>query len=150
MRPAADAKGLLLTADLSRDPILVKGDAQRLQQVVWNLVANAIKFTPRGGRVDVVLREADGAVTLFVHDTGDGIEPDFLPYVFERFRQGDGSVSRLYGGLGLGLAIVRHLVELHGGSVRAESAGAGQGATFIVSLPRMMAAPADAAYPVQA
>jgi signal transduction histidine kinase/integral membrane sensor domain MASE1 len=150
LRPAADAKGLLLTADLSPDPILVKGDAQRLQQVVWNLVANAIKFTPPGGRVDVVLREADGAVTLFVHDTGDGIEPDFLPYVFDRFRQGDGSVSRLHGGLGLGLAIVRHLVELHGGSVRAESAGPGQGATFIVSLPRMMAAPADAAYPVQA
>jgi signal transduction histidine kinase/integral membrane sensor domain MASE1 len=150
LRPAADAKGLLLTTDLSAEPILINGDAQRLQQVVWNLVANAIKFTPTGGRVDVVLRAPDGAVVLLVHDTGAGIEPDFLPHVFERFRQGDGSVSRLHGGLGLGLAIVRHLVELHGGTVRAESAGAGQGATFVVSLPRMMAAPPGAGGPLQA
>ena len=148
LRPAADAKGLLLTTDLPHEPVLIAGDPQRLQQVVWNLVANAIKFTPPGGRVDVELRERDGAVILLVRDTGAGISADFLPHVFERFRQGDGSVSRQHGGLGLGLAIVRYLVELHGGSVMAESAGTGQGATFVVSLPRLKGAEARDSSPV--
>ena len=97
------------------------GDPDRLQQVVWNLVCNAVKFTPQGGRIDVRLRQEDSHVALAVHDTGKGISPEFLPYVFERFRQADSTSTRSHGGLGLGLAIVRHLVELHGGTVHAES-----------------------------
>jgi CheY-like chemotaxis protein len=116
---------------------LVQGDAQRLQQVVWNLLSNAVKFTPTGGTVAVeVIGEGD-AMLLRVRDDGAGIEPEFLPFVFERFRQADSSASRQHGGLGLGLAIVRHLVELHGGTVRAESAGKDKGATFTVELPRL-------------
>jgi CheY-like chemotaxis protein len=108
-----------------------------MQQVVWNLLANAIKFTPKGGSVKVRLARVNSHVEVVVSDTGQGINPEFLPYVFERFRQADASITRTLGGLGLGLAIVRHIVELHGGTVRADSAGVGQGAEFTVSLPLM-------------
>ena len=113
----------------------VAGDAGRLQQVVWNLLTNAIKFTPRGGRVQVVLERVNSHLELNVTDTGEGIEPEFLPHVFERFRQADASTTRHYRGLGLGLSIVKHLVELHGGSVRVKSPGKGKGSTFILTLP---------------
>jgi signal transduction histidine kinase len=117
---------------------MVEGDAQRLQQIVGNLIANAIKFTPAGGRIEVELLDAgDQTLRIVVRDDGDGIDTDFLPHVFERFRQADASVSRPHGGLGLGLAIVRHLVELHGGHVQAESPGPGKGATFVVELPKL-------------
>ena len=114
-------------------PIFV--DPDRLQQVMWNLLANAVKFTPAGGRVEVGLGQSDGHVEVTVRDTGPGIEAEFLPYVFDRFRQADGSTTRRYGGLGLGLSIVRHLVEMHGGTVHVSSDGVGQGATFCVRLP---------------
>ena len=140
VRPAADAKGIEVGTDLQ--PVTTTlGDRDRLQQVVWNLVANAVKFTPRGGRVTVWLRARDGIAEIGVGDTGEGISSDFLPHVFERLRQGDSSITRAHAGLGLGLAIVRHLVELHGGTVRAESPGPGQGATFTVELP--LHAPAE-------
>jgi CheY-like chemotaxis protein len=113
----------------------VVGDASRLQQVVWNLLANAVKFTPAGGAIEITLVRRGRDAELTVRDTGQGIRPDFLPHVFERFRQADGTTNRAYGGLGLGLAIVRHLVELHGGAVEAASPGEGQGATFRVWLP---------------
>ena len=137
--PAAEAKGIVLEKSLPPDAAAISGDPARLQQVVWNLLSNAIKFTPPGGRVRVRLGSAGSHVEIFVSDTGDGIKPEFLPYVFDRFRQEDGTTSRRYGGLGLGLAIVRHLVELHGGTVRAESAGEGRGATFAVRLPLVAA-----------
>jgi PAS domain S-box-containing protein len=135
VRPSADAKGIRLRTIL--DPVAgpVTGDPARLQQVVWNLLTNAIKFTPKGGHVDVILERVNSHLEITVHDSGMGINPDFLPVVFERFRQGDSSTSRSFGGLGLGLSIVKTLVELHGGTVRAKSLGEGQGATFIVSLP---------------
>jgi signal transduction histidine kinase len=114
---------------------VMRGDPARLQQVVCNLLSNAIKFTPAGGRVDVELALRDGQVQISVTDTGQGIKPEFLPHVFERFRQEDGSIIRRQGGLGLGLAIVRHLVELHSGTVEAHSDGEGRGARFIVRLP---------------
>ncbi|GAB1544523.1 hypothetical protein NUACC21_71990 [Scytonema sp. NUACC21] len=137
---AANAKEITIETFLDSSVGVVLGDINRLQQIVWNLLSNAVKFTPRGGRVYVRLSTSteftDGhSALLQVTDTGEGIAPEFLPYVFERFRQADSSSTRSHGGLGLGLAIVRHLVELHGGTVRAESAGIGQGATFIVSLP---------------
>ncbi|MCZ0904850.1 ATP-binding protein, partial [Microcoleus sp. HI-ES] len=110
-------------------------DPNRLQQVVWNLLSNAIKFTPPGGRIDIALDYIDGMAQIQISDTGKGIHPEFLPYVFDRFRQADSTSTRNYGGLGLGLAIVRHLVELHGGSVWAESPGEGLGSTFRVRLP---------------
>ncbi len=135
VRPAADAKGILL--DISIAPLAspVVGDTDRLQQVIWNLLSNAIKFTPRGGQVGVSLREAGGNAAIRVSDTGVGIRPDFLPYVFDRFRQAEGSITRTHGGLGLGLSIVRHLIELHGGAVEVESEGEGRGAAFTVRLP---------------
>lgn len=135
LRPAADAKeiGIEVIADDSAGPI--SGDSDRLRQIVWNLVSNAIKFTPKQGRVQVRLNRAGSNVEIIVSDTGAGIDPDFLPFVFDRFRQGDSSSTRRQGGLGLGLAIVRHLTEMHGGSVRAESQGLDQGATFVVKLP---------------
>ena len=114
------------------------GDADRLQQIVWNLVNNAVKFTPEGGRVEVHMARADDGVEITVSDTGAGIEPEFLPYVFDRFRQADAATTRSYGGLGLGLAIVRQLVELHGGTVAVGSDGAGRGATFTVRLPPIL------------
>jgi len=115
--------------------VSVSGDPVRLQQVVWNLLSNAVKFTPRGGRVQVRLERVNSHIEVCVSDTGAGIAPEFLPHVFDRFRQADMGTTRHHGGLGLGLAIVRHLVELHGGTVRAESPGEGQGATFTVLLP---------------
>jgi PAS domain S-box-containing protein len=135
VRPTADAKGVRLQSVLDTKTNLVAGDAHRLQQVCWNLLSNAIKFTPKGGRVQVTLARIDSHVEITVSDTGQGIAPEFLPHVFERFRQADSSTTRTYGGLGLGLAIVRHLTELHGGTVSATSAGLGQGATFRVFLP---------------
>lgn len=134
LRPAVEAKSIQLETTLEASADQVAGDEQRLQQVVWNLLSNAIKFTREGGRIDVRLGLFDNHVQLSVCDTGIGINPEFLPYVFERFRQADGSTTRAYGGLGLGLAIVRHLVELHGGTVHAESRGEGQGSIFTVQL----------------
>jgi PAS domain S-box-containing protein len=135
VRPAADAKGITLVTALAPDvgPILAAPD--RLRQVVWNLASNAIKFTPAGGRVDVTLRRSDPHAELVVADNGVGIGPEVLPHVFELFRQEDSSTTRLHGGLGLGLALVKYLVELHGGHVKAESAGKGKGASFTVALP---------------
>ncbi|HJQ25830.1 MAG TPA: ATP-binding protein [Blastocatellia bacterium] len=138
IHPAADAKGVGLEVKLDADAGLVSGDPQRLQQVVWNLLSNAVKFTPRGGRVLVSATRVDSHVEIIVRDTGQGIAPEFLPYVFDRFRQADGSITRAYSGLGLGLAIVRHLVELHGGTVEANSAGSNQGAKFTIKLPLLM------------
>jgi PAS domain S-box-containing protein len=135
VQTAADAKGIRLETSLDATLGAVTADPNRLQQVVWNLLTNAIKFTAAGGRVDIRLERADSMARVIVSDTGRGIPADLLPFVFDRFRQGEASVGRRYGGLGLGLAIVRHIVELHGGSVRAESAGEGRGATFTVDLP---------------
>ncbi len=137
VRPAANAKKLRLRSRLAASARMTEGDPQRLQQVVWNLLANAVKFTPPGGLVAVELIDVDDkGISIRVEDDGAGIDPTFLPHVFERFRQADGSVSREHGGLGLGLAIVRHLVELHGGTVRAESSGPGKGSAFTIDLPR--------------
>lgn len=135
MRAAADAKGVTMTTSIGNDGVVVSGDPDRLQQIVWKLVANAVKFTPTGGRVDVTVARAVDAVEIAVQDTGQGIPPEFLPYVFEPFRQADGASTRAFGGLGLGLAIVRHLVELHGGTVHVESGGEGAGSRFMVRLP---------------
>ncbi|HYU97638.1 MAG TPA: ATP-binding protein [Pyrinomonadaceae bacterium] len=132
---AARAKGLSLSVSLDGDACLVVGDPDRLQQIVWNLVSNAIKFTPNGGSAQVRLERVNSNLELTVSDNGIGISSEFLPYVFERFRQADSSSTRAHGGLGLGLAIVRNLVELHGGTVSAESKGTGHGAKFIVQLP---------------
>jgi signal transduction histidine kinase/CheY-like chemotaxis protein len=135
-RLTAEAKEIRITMN-SNEAIgaVVEGDSNRLQQVVWNLLANAIKFTPRGGRIEILLERQDSHVRLHVIDTGVGISVEFLPHVFDRFRQADSSSSRKFSGLGLGLALVRHLVQLHGGRVWADSAGEGQGATFTVDLP---------------
>jgi PAS domain S-box-containing protein len=135
VRPAAEAKGVRLQKLLDTGAEAVLGDPARLQQVVWNLLSNAVKFTPRGGRVEVRLERVNSRLEIAVSDTGAGIAPEFLPHVFERFRQADQRTTRRHGGLGLGLSIVRHLVELHGGTVRADSPGEGAGATFTVSLP---------------
>jgi PAS domain S-box-containing protein len=141
VRPAADAKGIRLQAVL--DPLAgpISGDANRLQQVFWNLLTNAVKFTPKGGRVHVLLERVNSHLEVSVIDTGEGIQPDFLPHVFDRFRQADGGTARRHGGLGLGLAIVKQLIELHGGSVRVKSGGAGLGATFTVNLPLLVVHP---------
>jgi signal transduction histidine kinase len=135
IRPVAEAKGIRLDLDLEPEAGLIAGDANRLEQVLWNLLSNAIRFVPGGGQVQIVLRRKGSRLELSVGDTGQGIAADLLPHIFERFRQGDCAAARQHGGLGLGLAIVRHLVELHGGTVRAASPGAGAGATFTVSLP---------------
>jgi signal transduction histidine kinase/ActR/RegA family two-component response regulator len=135
VRVAAQAKGIVIVTEFGTVPVPVFGDATRLQQVFWNLLSNAIKFTPSSGQIRVALRFSGGQLQVQVADTGIGISADFLPHVFVRFRQRDSSSTRTQGGLGLGLAIVRHLVELHGGTVKAESAGEGQGATFTVTLP---------------
>ncbi|HEX7317528.1 MAG TPA: ATP-binding protein [Pyrinomonadaceae bacterium] len=134
-RPAAEAKGVRLTTALDPRSGPINGDADRLQQVVWNLLTNAIKFTDAGGEIAVTLRSIDTRVEIIVRDTGIGIAPEFLPYIFDRFRQADPGTNRIHGGMGLGLSIVRQLVELHGGTVRAESEGEGKGSTFTVSLP---------------
>lgn len=135
IRPAADAKSIQLHTRLAPRGGVVSGDPARLQQVVWNLLSNAVKFTPRHGRVEVRLERINSHLEIKVSDSGEGINPEFLPFVFDRFSQANTSSERKHGGLGLGLAIVRHLVELHGGTVRAESRGEGQGATFTVKLP---------------
>lgn len=135
VRPAADAKDVRLQVLLDPDAGTLNGDAERLQQVVWNLLSNAVKFTPKGGRVYVRMQREDSHVEIVVADTGSGIEPAFLPHVFQPFRQQDATVTRAHGGLGLGLGIVRHVVELHGGSIEAQSEGVGKGATFVVRLP---------------
>ena len=135
VKPAADAKGVRVQKVVDTGPISIPGDPVRLQQVVWNLLANAIKFTPRGGRVQIRSERVNSHLEIIVSDTGQGISSDFLPHVFDRFRQADQKTSRHHGGMGLGLAIVRHLVEMHGGNVRASSEGEGKGATFTVMLP---------------
>jgi PAS domain S-box-containing protein len=135
LRPTADVKGIKLQTRFVPEECLVKGDSNRLRQVIWNLLSNAIKFTQRGGSVSIDLNCIETTARLRVSDTGDGISPDFLPYVFDRFRQAEGSISRKQGGLGLGLAVARHLVELHGGTITAESEGLGKGSVFSVDLP---------------
>jgi signal transduction histidine kinase len=135
VRPAADAKGISVDWKCGTTVPRFSGDPDRLQQIIWNLLSNATKFTPRGGRVEIASSYVDSSVEITVTDTGQGISADFLPHVFDRFRQADGTSTRRHGGLGLGLAIVRHLVELHGGTVDAESAGEGQGARFTIKLP---------------
>jgi signal transduction histidine kinase/CheY-like chemotaxis protein len=135
VRPAADAKRIELQVAIDDGAAVMRGDGDRLQQVVWNLLANAVKFTPKNGVVRVHVRRVDSDFELTVTDTGPGIDAAFLPYVFESFRQAESGTARPHGGLGIGLSIVKHLVELHGGSVEAESKGAGQGTTFRVLLP---------------
>ena len=135
VRPTADAKHVRLHADVDGFDESILCDASRMQQVVWNLLTNAIKFTPEQGEIRVSAERTNGSVEISVTDSGIGIAPDFLPYVFDRFRQQDGASTRAHGGLGLGLSIVRHLTELHGGTVRAESEGEGRGATFRVQVP---------------
>lgn len=135
LRPAAEAKGVSVEVVIPDDLEAIAGDPERLQQVVGNVLSNAIKFTPKGGNITASLARVDSCMVIRVCDDGEGIRPDFLPYVFEPFRQADGSSTRVHGGLGLGLAIVRRLVELHGGTARAESAGAGLGSTFTIVLP---------------
>ncbi|MGZ6132229.1 MAG: ATP-binding protein, partial [Myxococcaceae bacterium] len=144
MRPSAESRGVRL--EVSGQPCTLAGDPERLHQILWNLFSNAMKFTPRGGQISVSVAVRDRTATLTVSDTGQGIRPDFLPHVFERFRQADATATRVHGGLGLGLAIVRHLVELHGGTVAANSPGEGQGATFTVRLP--LALPAQLEHPL--
>ncbi|HZH33099.1 MAG TPA: ATP-binding protein [Pyrinomonadaceae bacterium] len=139
LRPTAEAKDVRLQPLLDQQAGLVSGDSDRLQQIVWNLLSNAIKFTPKGGRVQVRLERVDSHVEIIVSDTGKGIGAEFLPHVFDRFRQADGTSTRRHGGLGLGLSIVRQLVELHGGTVGVESDGEGRGATFYVQLPLLLA-----------
>ncbi len=135
VRPAADARNIDLYTALDASIGAISGDPDRLQQIIWNLLTNAVKFTPKGGRVHVRLQRSRSHVELAITDTGQGIDSDLLPHIFDRFRQSDSSSTRSYGGLGLGLSIVRQLVELHGGSVTAESPGAGEGTTFKVMLP---------------
>ena len=135
IRPSVDAKNIRLQAVLDPAAGQISGDADRLQQIVWNLLTNAVKFTPKGGRIQVKLQRIDSHVEIVVSDSGVGISNDFLPYVFDRFRQADASTTRIHGGLGLGLSIVHQLVDLHGGSVSVSSEGEGKGATFTISLP---------------
>ena len=135
MMPAAEAKGIRLTRVLDPHAMPIAGDAERLQQVVWNLIANAIKFTPRGGRVQVRLSKVDSQILIAVSDNGQGMTPDFIAHAFERFRQADGATTRSHGGLGLGLSIVKSLVELHGGTVEAVSEGLGKGSELRVKIP---------------
>jgi PAS domain S-box-containing protein len=142
LQPAADAKGVELTSTIDPPAIAALADARRLQQVLWNLLHNALKFTPRGGRVQVRVGQHGGQITIVVEDNGLGILREFLPHIFERFRQQDSSSTRESPGLGLGLSIARHLVELHGGTINAFSDGAGTGASFVVELPAIQAASA--------
>jgi signal transduction histidine kinase/ActR/RegA family two-component response regulator len=137
VRPTAEAKGIRIETEFDAQPTVITGDANRLQQIVWNLLSNAIKFTPSGGSVSLSVHEIGTQVEVRVTDTGQGINRDFLPFVFDRFRQADSTSTRQHGGLGLGLAIARHLVEIHGGTIMAESPGEGKGATFSVRLPRV-------------
>src|SRR5215510_9695280 len=153
VRPAAEAKGIMLLADFGLGPEEMVGDSARLQQVVWNLLSNGIKFTPEGGRVELQMDSDTNHIRIKVSDTGRGIEPEFLPFVFDHFRQADSSSTRRYGGLGLGLSLAKYLVELHGGTITAASEGAGRGATFTVTLPRRhpeLIAPPPAVAPSEA
>jgi CheY-like chemotaxis protein len=147
LRPAAAAREIRLTSAFATISPIVMGDEDRVQQVVWNLLSNAIKFTPKGGRVHVTIERVDSHIEIAVADNGLGIKPEFLPHVFERFRQADASTKRQFGGLGLGLSIVKHLMELHGGDVRASSLGEGLGSTFTISLPVMPARRPEAIAP---
>jgi CheY-like chemotaxis protein/two-component sensor histidine kinase len=133
--PVVREKQIEMSIDLDPSVSMLKGDASRFQQIIWNLVTNAVKFTSKGGRISVSLKSAGAWTELKVRDSGQGIRPEILPVIFERFRQGDSSASRVHGGLGLGLAITHHIVESHGGTISAESAGEGRGATFTVLLP---------------
>jgi CheY-like chemotaxis protein len=135
VRPAADSKGVRLETLIDPAASQVSGDPDRLQQVLWNVLANGVKFTPRGGKVQIRLERVDSHVEVSVSDTGIGIAPEFLPFVFDRFRQADSSIGRTHGGLGIGLAITRHLVELHGGRISAASDGPGKGSKFWIELP---------------
>jgi signal transduction histidine kinase/ActR/RegA family two-component response regulator len=135
VRPAAEAKSIQIDVDIDDGGAVMRGDADRLQQVAWNLLANAVKFTPEGGIVEVRVKRVESDFEWIVEDDGAGIVPEFLPHIFESFRQADGSTSRPYGGLGVGLAIAKHIVELHGGTIEAESRGVGQGSTFRIRLP---------------
>src|SRR5208282_4006248 len=135
LRATGEAKGVRLQVVVDPFAGPISGDPNRLQQIFWNLLNNAIKFTPKGGKVQVLLERVNSHVEVSVIDTGEGIAPEFLPYIFDRFQQGDASTTRRHGGLGLGLAIVKQLVGLHGGEVRVKSGGIGQGAAFIVQLP---------------
>lgn len=141
--PAIDAKGIRLEKVV--DPLVgaVSGDFSRLQQIIWNLINNAVKFTPKGGRIHVLCERINSHIEVSIADTGEGIDPEFLPHLFERFTQADGSTTRRHGGLGLGLSIVKNLVELHGGTVQAHSAGAGKGSTFLIRLPVRAAKASD-------
>ena len=137
-QPAAEAKGVRILKIFDSLAGPVAGDPARLQQVIWNLLSNAVKFTPKGGRIQVLLERVNSHVEISVTDTGIGIKPEFLPFVFDRFRQADGTTTRRHGGLGLGLSIVKQLVEMHGGAVRAKSPGENQGSTFSVALPLLV------------
>ena len=131
VRPTAESKNISIERNFPTAPVIISGDHERLQQVIWNLLSNAVKFTPNNGRIEIRLRQSDrDSVEITVTDSGKGIEPEFLPFVFDRFRQQDGATTRKYGGLGLGLAIVRNLVEMHGGTIRADSGGGGQRRDF--------------------
>src|SRR5579859_3818487 len=141
VRHSAEAKDLGVQTVLDPKAGPVRGDPDRLQQCLWNLLSNAIKFTPKGGKIQVAVERAQSSVQISVTDTGEGISAEFLPHVFERFRQADASLTRRYRGLGLGLSIVKHLVELHGGSVQAQSPGKGRGATFVIELPVFVVQP---------
>jgi signal transduction histidine kinase/CheY-like chemotaxis protein len=145
LRPTAEARRLTIHADSRRGVAIVSGDQRRLQQVLWNVLSNALKFTPPGGRIDASVAPADSDAVIRISDSGEGIAPEFLPHVFDRFRQENATVTRTHSGLGLGLALVRHLVELHGGTIEADSAGKGQGATFTIRLPIVGAADLGAA-----
>jgi CheY-like chemotaxis protein/anti-sigma regulatory factor (Ser/Thr protein kinase) len=134
VRPALEAKQIAIKRSMETESRIISGDVDRLQQVVWNLLSNAAKFTPAQGVVELSVKQHNRAIQIQISDTGPGIDPAFLPFVFERFRQADGSTTRTHGGLGLGLAIVRHLVELHGGTIKAENRVDGTGAVFTVTL----------------
>ena len=135
LKPTADARQITVSSSAPHGIAFVSGDQGRLQQVVWNLLSNALKFTPPGGRIDAKVSAVDANATVRISDSGEGITPEFLPHVFDRFRQENAAVTRTHSGLGLGLSLVRHLVELHGGTIEAMSEGKGQGATFTVRLP---------------
>jgi signal transduction histidine kinase len=139
--PAMKEKHLTLESNLEKVPV-IRGNATRLQQVIWNLLSNSIKFTPEGGDIRVTLKRVRSNVELIVSDTGVGIQPEFLPFIFERFRQADSSYTRKHGGLGIGLAIVKHVVQQHGGSVAARSEGENKGTTFTLRLPIPIKTPA--------
>src|SRR6185436_16898075 len=147
VRPTAEAKDITLATSLGPSLGTIVADPTRLQQVLWNLLTNAVKFTPKGGTVQVSARRTSSHVQLTVSDSGEGIDPDFLPHVFEAFRQAENPNTRIHGGLGLGLSIVRYIAEAHGGTVAAESPGRGKGATFTVTLPVAAVAPAVAQTP---